>query len=91
VILVSAGAKLLFGGKALTNHSIPAVYGAIEPTAVFIPIKEMLSPEIFPLATTEVFGPFQVWSWWLAIFMNRLKMIVVTQVNFSITTGILAR
>ncbi|GAX84814.1 hypothetical protein CEUSTIGMA_g12235.t1 [Chlamydomonas eustigma] len=59
-LLTVPGAKLLFGGKALTNHTIPAVYGAIEPTAVFIPIKEMLKPEVFPLATTEVFGPFQV-------------------------------
>ena len=61
--LIPAGAKVLFGGKALTNHSIPSVYGAIEPTAVFVPIKEMLKPENFPLATTEVFGPFQVGAW----------------------------
>ena len=59
-IHLSPGAKLLFGGKALTNHSIPSVYGAIEPTAVFVPLKELLRPEYFPLATTEVFGPFQV-------------------------------
>lgn len=28
------GAKLLFGGKELTGHTIPEVYGAFEPTAV---------------------------------------------------------
>lgn len=28
------GAKLLFGGKELTGHTIPEIYGAFEPTAV---------------------------------------------------------
>ena len=56
-----AGAKLLFGGKALEGHTIPECYGAIEPTAVFVPIQEMLkSEEAFKTATTEVFGPLQV-------------------------------
>jgi 1-pyrroline-5-carboxylate dehydrogenase len=32
------GAKLLFGGKPLENHSIPASYGSYYPTAVFLPI-----------------------------------------------------
>jgi len=54
------GAKILFGGKPLANHSIPECYGAIEPTAVFIPIEKIISPEYFELATTEVFGPIQV-------------------------------
>jgi 1-pyrroline-5-carboxylate dehydrogenase len=55
------GAKLLFGGKALTGHRIPARYGAIEPTAVFVPIETMLrDASTFELVTTEVFGPFQV-------------------------------
>lgn len=54
------GARVAFGGKPLTDHAIPPVYGAIEPTAVFIPLKELLKPENFELATTEVFGPVQV-------------------------------
>lgn len=54
------GARVLFGGKELANHSIPAVYGAIEPTAVFVPLKELLNPEHFGVCTTEIFGPFQV-------------------------------
>lgn len=58
----SAGAKLLFGGKEIQNHTIPKVYGAIEPTAVFVPLKEVLKDEeTFNLITTEVFGPVQVW------------------------------
>eukprot|EP00891_Asterochloris_glomerata_P008338 jgi/Astpho2/8338/Aster-01407 len=55
------GAKLLFGGKEIQNHTIPKVYGAIEPTAVFVPLKEVLKDEeTFNLITTEVFGPVQV-------------------------------
>jgi 1-pyrroline-5-carboxylate dehydrogenase len=55
------GAKLLFGGKELKNHNIPKCYGAIEPTAVFVPLQEILrDEETFKLVTTEVFGPFQV-------------------------------
>lgn len=57
---------MLFGGKPLSSEGaekIPAVYGAWEPTAVFVPLKEMLrSPETFALCTTEIFGPFQVWG-----------------------------
>jgi len=60
-LLQLSGAKLLWGGKPLENHTIPDVYGAIEPTAVFVPLKSMLSsPEAFALCTTEIFGPFQV-------------------------------
>lgn len=55
-----AGAKVLFGGKPLEGHTIPACYGAIQPTAIFVPLKQMLDPKHFPLVTTEVFGPFQV-------------------------------
>lgn len=54
---------MLFGGKPLSSEgaeNIPAVYGAWEPTAVFVPLEEMLrSPENFALCTTEIFGPFQ--------------------------------
>lgn len=54
------GAQLLFGGKPLTNHSIPDCYGAIEPTAMFVPLEAIHSAEYFQLVTTEVFGPVQV-------------------------------
>jgi len=54
------GASLLWGGKALEGHSIPAVYGAIEPTAVHVPIAAMEDQANYELATTEVFGPYQV-------------------------------
>ncbi|KAH6757040.1 aldehyde dehydrogenase 12A1 [Perilla frutescens var. hirtella] len=54
------GSKLLFGGEVLQNHSIPAVYGAIKPTAVYVPLEEILEEENYDLVTKEIFGPFQV-------------------------------
>jgi 1-pyrroline-5-carboxylate dehydrogenase len=59
-LLEIPGAKLMFGGKELDNHNIPKVYGAVEPTAVFVPLKEMLKDENFEACTTELFAPFQV-------------------------------
>ncbi|GIL70881.1 hypothetical protein Vretifemale_1557 [Volvox reticuliferus] len=63
-LLQIPGAKLLFGGKPLSGHSIPEVYGAVEPTAVFVPLEQALLPEHFGVVTTEVFGPFQVVTEW---------------------------
>ncbi|CAN0447341.1 unnamed protein product, partial [Laminaria digitata] len=62
-LLKIKGAKVLFGGKPLSSENakkIPAVYGAWEPTAVFVPLEEMIkTPENLTLCTTEIFGPFQ--------------------------------
>ncbi|CAK9065759.1 Delta-1-pyrroline-5-carboxylate dehydrogenase 12A1 [Durusdinium trenchii] len=62
------GATLAFGGQPLTGHRIPPQYGAVEPTAVRLPIEaergtanEALEDSgSFDMATTELFGPFQV-------------------------------
>jgi len=59
-LLQIPGAKVLFGGKELSNHKIPECYAAVEPTAVFVPLKEMLKDEHYDIATTELFAPFQV-------------------------------
>ncbi|TMW63749.1 hypothetical protein Poli38472_002690 [Pythium oligandrum] len=59
-LLKIPGARVAFGGKELKDHSIPKAYGAIEPTAVYVPLKELIKPEYFELATTEIFGPFQI-------------------------------
>lgn len=60
-LLQIPGSKLLFGGKKLQGHEkIPAQYGFIEPTAVFVPLKEALKEQNFGDVTKEVFGPFQV-------------------------------
>ena len=58
-LLKIAGSKLLLGGKELTNHSIPSVYGSLEPTALQIPIEAFLTDD-FKKITKEVFGPFQI-------------------------------
>lgn len=59
-LLEIEGSKVLFGGKELSNHTIPKRYGALEPTAVFVPLKEFVKEEHFDICTKEIFGPFQV-------------------------------
>uniref|UniRef100_A0A7N0VMU1 Aldehyde dehydrogenase domain-containing protein n=2 Tax=Kalanchoe fedtschenkoi TaxID=63787 RepID=A0A7N0VMU1_KALFE len=59
-LLKISGSKLLFGGETLENHSIPSIYGAIKPTAIYIPLEEILKDENYDLVTKEIFGPFQV-------------------------------
>lgn len=59
-LLKVPGSSLLFGGKELANHNIPEKYGAVEPTAVFVPLEEMLKEEHFEACTSELFAPFQV-------------------------------
>jgi 1-pyrroline-5-carboxylate dehydrogenase len=59
-LLQIPGAELIFGGNLLTNHHIPSCYGSFEPTAIKVPIEEMLKPEYYELCTTEIFGPFQI-------------------------------
>ncbi|KAJ8753288.1 hypothetical protein K2173_019687 [Erythroxylum novogranatense] len=59
-LLQISGAKLLFGGKPLENHSIPSIYGALKPTAVYIPLEEIVKDDNFELVTKEIFGPFQI-------------------------------
>ncbi|KAL7565046.1 hypothetical protein ACA910_020754 [Epithemia clementina (nom. ined.)] len=54
------GAEVLFGGRELENHKIPSKYGAVYPTAVFVPLDEMTKPGHFEACTTEIFAPFQV-------------------------------
>lgn len=59
-LLKIPGSKLLWGGEELPNHSIPSIYGAIKPTAVFVPLEQILKPEHYDLVTKEIFGPFQI-------------------------------
>jgi hypothetical protein len=49
-----------FGGKELKSHTTPSIYGMVEPTAVYVPLEEMLKEENFEACATEIFGPFQV-------------------------------
>ena len=58
-LLEIPGATCLFGGTELKSHTIPKVYGAIIPTAILIPVDQLLGKD-FDLITSEVFGPVQV-------------------------------
>lgn len=44
-LLAIPGAYVAFGGNELKNHSAPSQYGMVEPTAVFVPLEEILKPE----------------------------------------------
>mmetsp|Transcript_5070 Transcript_5070/g.12663 ORF Transcript_5070/g.12663 Transcript_5070/m.12663 type:complete len:369 (+) Transcript_5070:120-1226(+) len=59
-LLAIPGARVLWGGQPLKNHCIPSEYGAVEPTAVFVPLSQLLRPDYFELCCTEIFGPFQI-------------------------------
>lgn len=59
-LLLIPGAKLLFGGEPLENHSIPPIYGALKPTAVYVPLEELVKGKNYELVTKEIFGPFQI-------------------------------
>jgi 1-pyrroline-5-carboxylate dehydrogenase len=57
-VLELDGSKILFGGVPLKDHTIPAIYGSYEPTAVFVPLKHFRGSVKRKLLTTELFGPF---------------------------------
>lgn len=50
----------MFGGVPLRNHTIPAQYGAYQPTAIKVPIKHFRGKKKRDLICTELFGPFQI-------------------------------
>jgi len=76
-IMSIPGARLLFGGKPLEGHSIPACYGAYQATAVMVPL-EAVAGDDFDIVTTELFGPFQV-------------VVVYADENISVVLDILER
>ena len=62
-ILTIPGSKILWGGHEINdgNHTIPECYGASAPTAIFVPLAEMMKDEEkFKIATKEIFAPFYV-------------------------------
>ena len=59
-MLALDGAELLFGGVPLKNHTIPAIYGSYEPTAIKVPLKHFRGKKKRELLTRELFGPFSL-------------------------------
>lgn len=54
---------LLFGGNPITEeHSIPERYGSFQPTAIYLPLNEILNH--IDLVAKEVFGPLQIITSW---------------------------
>ena len=58
-LLAIPNSNCLFGNESLKNHNIPSHYGAIKPTAIQIPIEQLMT-EYFDLITSEVFAPIQI-------------------------------
>jgi 1-pyrroline-5-carboxylate dehydrogenase len=57
-VLELDGSKILWGGVPLQNHTIPPIYGAYAPTAVYVPLKHFRGKKSRELLCTELFGPF---------------------------------
>ena len=85
-LLGISGAKIQFGGKRLNGHSIPPCYGSFEPTAVYIPLEQIL-PNI-DLVTTELFGPFQVITTWKSNDDLKLFPHIFNNMKQHLTAGI---
>lgn len=83
------GAKVLWGGKKLTGHSIPAIYGSFEPTAIYVPIKHYSTKKKIALITTEVFGPVQVITDYK---LNSLKRVMNTleEIEHNLTAAVVS-
>lgn len=80
------GAKIQFGGKRLKRHSIPSCYGSFEPTAVYVPLKSILSH--VDLVTTEVFGPVQVITRWESRDDLELLLDICNSMTHHLTAGV---
>lgn len=53
------GTRILFGGDTIFGI-VHEKYGFIEPTLIYIPLKEIMKKENFDIVTTEIFGPVQI-------------------------------
>ncbi|XP_021733794.1 probable aldehyde dehydrogenase [Chenopodium quinoa] len=88
-LLKIPGSKVLFGGEALKNHTIPSIYGAIKPTAVYVPLEEILKDTNFELVTKEIFGPFQIITDYKA---NQLPLVLdaLERMNAHLTAAVVS-
>ena len=88
-ILAIPGAELLFGGEPLTGHSIPDCYGAMQATAVSVPI-DAVAGEHFGLVTTELFGPFQVIVSWTDAELPKV-LHILEHMSHHLTAAVVSR
>jgi 1-pyrroline-5-carboxylate dehydrogenase len=62
-LLEIPGARIAWGDGAARHPAaagVPACYGAWAPTAVYVPLAELVNPAHFEACTSEIFGPFQI-------------------------------
>ena len=90
-LLKIEGAQLLFGGKLLASaHKIPSCCGSYEPTAIYVPLKEIIPN--FKLVTTEVFGPVQIVTDWERQRKDDIDLIleILEKLENHLTAGVVS-
>ena len=88
-LLAIPGAKRLFGGRPLLErHSIPKCYGSYEPTAVYVPLEQILPN--FKLVTIEVFGPVQIITNWESRQDLDLVIEMLEKMENHLTAGVVS-
>jgi len=91
-LLQIPGAELLYGGKEIDQgqHGIYHKYGAFEPTAIKVPLREMVaSDERFHLVTSEVFAPFQIVTEYDDETFNQM-LDIVERIDHHLTAAIVS-
>ncbi|CAD8062267.1 unnamed protein product [Paramecium primaurelia] len=85
-ILKIPQSKILFGGQELKNHSIPSIYGAFEPTALYVPLDQIQKNKS---VTTELFGPFQIVTTYSSDQINQV-LDIINNLENHLTAGIVS-
>ena len=86
-LLQVPGAKLLFGGKPLSDRrSVPKCYGVFEPTAVYVPLNQIM-PNI-KLVAREVFGPVQIVTVWESKNYLEKILAIIEKFGSHLTAGV---
>ena len=89
-LLAIPGAEILFGGRPLSpiSHSIPSRYGSYEPTAVYVPLGQIL-PNLEVVAT-EVFGPLQIATDWESGYELDAILSIFERLENHLTAGVVS-
>lgn len=90
-LLKIKGARILFGGSSVdqTLYAIPSQYGCFQPTAIFVPLAEIL-PNL-DLVAKEVFGPVQVVTQWDTQEDLDLIITLLNELEQHLTAGVVDR
>ncbi|CAH0516243.1 unnamed protein product [Peronospora belbahrii] len=86
-LLKIPGARIAFGAEELENHSIPKIYGAVKPTAIFVPLEEFVKTENFELERMDAHLTAAV----VSNDQNFVSEVLSATVNGTTYSGIRAR